>query len=230
MKDPCHCRMVYRLFLGFMLLLNLRLNGDPASACIVASVFACAGLAKALQRSLRGSSSGFWHSVPGRWLIGRIAGLAVILLLLWPVRYALSAFFAEMILRTYAREGAASAMRLAEIYASWGWPIAIWIVVASFARAQRCSSARARALSGGGAAASAMGRGGSSGFASIVEEWANRWQPGMIFLGHSLHDRHWPVGVKDDRMLMTIGGQWRRQGRNGDHSESADLSRVGFRQ
>ena len=52
----------------------------------------------------------------------------------------------------------------------------------------------------------AMGCGGSAGFASILEEWANRWQPGMIFLGHSLHDRHWPVGVKDDRMLMTLAG------------------------
>ena len=51
-----------------------------------------------------------------------------------------------------------------------------------------------------------MGRGGSAGFASILEEWANRWQPGMIFFGHSLHDRHWPVGVKDDRMLMTLAG------------------------
>ena len=43
--------------------------------------------AKALQRSLLGASSGFWHSVPGRWLIGRVAGLAVILLLVFPVFY-----------------------------------------------------------------------------------------------------------------------------------------------
>jgi type IV secretion system protein VirD4 len=28
----------------------------------------------------------------------------------------------------------------------------------------------------------------------------------MIFYGHSIHDRFWPVGIKDDRMVMTIAG------------------------
>jgi type IV secretory pathway TraG/TraD family ATPase VirD4 len=51
-----------------------------------------------------------------------------------------------------------------------------------------------------------MGGGGSAGFASIVEEWANRWRPGLIFLGHSMHDRHWPVGVDDDRMMVLLAG------------------------
>jgi len=50
-----------------------------------------------------------------------------------------------------------------------------------------------------------MGAGGSAGFATIFDEWANRYRPGMIFLGHSLHDRFWPVGIKDDRMMLTIG-------------------------
>ena len=56
----------------------------------------------------------------------------------------------------------------------------------------------------------AMGRGGSAGFASILEEWANRWQPGMIFFGHSLHDRHWPVGIEDQTHADDISGQRRR--------------------
>jgi type IV secretory pathway TraG/TraD family ATPase VirD4 len=51
-----------------------------------------------------------------------------------------------------------------------------------------------------------MGRGGSAGFASIMEEWANRWRPGMIFFGHSLHDREWPIGIRDDRMVTTLAG------------------------
>ena len=50
-----------------------------------------------------------------------------------------------------------------------------------------------------------MGNGGSASFAGICEEWANRWKPGQIFLGHSLFDRHWPVGTNDDRMMTTLG-------------------------
>ena len=65
-----------------------------------------------------------------------------------------------------------------------------------------------------------FGRGGSAGFASILEEWANRWRPGMIFLGHSLHDRRWPVGVKDDRMLMTLAGN------GGGKGESAIINNL----
>ena len=53
--------------------------------------------AKALQRSLLGASSGFWHSVPGRWLIGRVAGLAVILLLVFPVFYGVRLAAAQLL-------------------------------------------------------------------------------------------------------------------------------------
>ena len=42
----------------------------------------------------------------------------------------------------------------------------------------------------------------------------------MIFLGHSLHDRHWPVGVKDDRMLMTLAGN------GGGKGESAIINNL----
>ena len=44
-----------------------------------------------------------------------------------------------------------------------------------------------------------MGGGGSSAFAGICEEWANRWKPGMILLGASMFDSKWLVGIRDDR-------------------------------
>ena len=62
--------------------------------------------AKALQRSLLGASSGFWHSVPGRWLIGRVAGLAVILLLVFPVFYGVRLAGVLLLLLLYDLGGA----------------------------------------------------------------------------------------------------------------------------
>jgi type IV secretory pathway TraG/TraD family ATPase VirD4 len=50
-----------------------------------------------------------------------------------------------------------------------------------------------------------FGNGGSSTFAGIGEEWANLWTPGKLFMGYSLYDRHWPVGIKDDRMVTVLG-------------------------
>jgi hypothetical protein len=181
------------------------LEGPAASTGIVASFLFGAIAIKAAQRGMLGASSGFWHSVPGRWLIGRMAGLAVLLLLLLPVRFAVDRFFTWEILDTYAREGADAALKVAECYAGLGWPISVLI-------AWRLRT-RAKVIIGKGSRpfrrwyrSFRMGRGGSAGFASIFEEWANRWEPGKIFLGHSLHDRHWPVGVRDDRMQMTIAG------------------------
>jgi type IV secretion system protein VirD4 len=65
-----------------------------------------------------------------------------------------------------------------------------------------------------------MGQGGSASFAGICEEWANRWRPGKIFFGHSLFDRHWPVGIHDDRMLCTLAGT------GGGKGDSAILNNV----
>ena len=51
-----------------------------------------AGVVSAMARGLRGSSSGFWQTTVGRYLIGRMAGTAVVLglaALLWkPAAYA----------------------------------------------------------------------------------------------------------------------------------------------
>jgi type IV secretion system protein VirD4 len=59
-----------------------------------------------------------------------------------------------------------------------------------------------------------MGVGGSSGFAGLLEEWANPWKPGMILLGASMHDRRWLVGVKDDRHMLTISSTGGGKGRS----------------
>src|SRR3954447_15969596 len=57
-------------------------------------LFTGAGCASFLRHGLRGAGSGFWHSVPGRFLIGRMAGTAVCLALaaaLWqPAAYAVT--------------------------------------------------------------------------------------------------------------------------------------------
>ena len=87
MKNPAFVGGCTALACGCSLINLLGVTGDVAGMGMVASLLAGAVCAKALQRSLLGASSGFWHSVPGRWLIGRVAGLAVILLLVFPVFY-----------------------------------------------------------------------------------------------------------------------------------------------
>ena len=49
---------------------------------------------------------------------------------------------------------------------------------------------------------------------------AHCWRPGMIFFGHSLADCHWPVGIRDERMLCTLGGNGSGKG------ESAIINNV----
>ena len=87
MKNPAFVGGCIGLGVWLLLINLLGVTGDVAGMGMVASVLVGAVCAKALQRSLLGASSGFWHSVPGRWLIGRVAGLAVILLLVFPVFY-----------------------------------------------------------------------------------------------------------------------------------------------
>ena len=59
-----------------------------------------------------------------------------------------------------------------------------------------------------------MGGGGSSAFAGICEEWANRWKPGMILLGASMFDRKWLVGIRDDRGVGVVAGNGAGKGRS----------------
>lgn len=58
-----------------------------------------------------------------------------------------------------------------------------------------------------------FGKGGSSAFAGILEDWGNRYEPGGLFLGRSLHEPWWRVGWKDDRGFLTIAGSRAGKGR-----------------
>ncbi len=204
----------------WLLFVNLLgLTGDVAGMGMIASLLAGAVAAKAVQRSLLGASSGFWHSVPGRWLIGRVAGLAVILLLVFPVFYGVMLAGGQLLLEVYDLAGAKVAT-MAQIPVGIGMYLATAVLVWQLRTPAKVIIGRSTRKPRAWYRSFTMGRGGSAGFASILEEWANRWQPGMIFLGHSLHDRHWPVGVKDDRMLMTLAGN------GGGKGESAIINNL----
>jgi type IV secretory pathway TraG/TraD family ATPase VirD4 len=203
MKNPAFVGGCTALGVWLLVINLLGVTDDVAS--MVASILAGAVAAKALQRSLLGASSGFWHSVPGRWLIGRVAGLAVILLLVFPVFYGVKIAAAQLLLWLCDTGGTTVAPEALKPVV-----LAIYLVTASIVWRLRTP---AKVIIGKSTRKPRQwyrsfnfGRGGSAGFASILEEWANRWRPGMIFLGHSIHDRDWPVGVKDDRMMTILAG------------------------
>ena len=64
-----------------------------------------------------------------------------------------------------------------------------------------------------GMEAAEFGKGGSSAFASIVEEWGYRHQPGELMLGRSLQELWWRIGWRDDRGFLTIAGSRTGKGR-----------------
>jgi type IV secretory pathway TraG/TraD family ATPase VirD4 len=173
----------------------------------------------AMMGGVRGSSAGFWHSTVGRWLIGRIAGAAVyaaLVALLWyPAIYAMAYGAAVFIwiagFQAFIKIAPAFAWLMLVLAMGGAWPL----------------RTPAKVLIGRGSVplrrfyrSLRMGHGGSAGFAGICEEWANRWRPGMLFFGHSLFDRHWAIGVKDDRMLSTLAGT------GGGKGESAIIANV----
>jgi hypothetical protein len=190
----------------WLLLVNLLgETGDAAGMGMVASILLGAIGAKALQRSLLGASSGFWHSVPGRWLIGRVAGLAVILLLVFPVFYGARLAGGLLLLMLYDL-GGVTVVTLALKPVGVGAFVATAVLVWRLRTPTKVIIGKSTSMPRQWYRSFNFGRGGSAGFASILEEWANRWRPGMIFLGHSIHDRDWPVGVKDDRMMTILSG------------------------
>jgi Type IV secretory system Conjugative DNA transfer len=205
MKNPAFVGGCTALGVWLLLINLLGLTGDVAGMGMIASLLSGAVAAKALQRSLLGASSGFWHSVPGRWLIGRVAGLAVILLLVFPVFYGvkiaagllllLQVKLTGMTVPTAVLATVGPGLYVATAALVWRLRTPAKVIIGKSTRKPRQWY---RSFN--------FGRGGSAGFASILEEWANRWRPGMIFLGHSIHDRDWPVGVKDDRMMTILAG------------------------
>jgi type IV secretory pathway TraG/TraD family ATPase VirD4 len=158
-----------------------------------------------VRRVFRRRTSSFWASTLGRWVIGRVAGAAVygaLVAVLWnPAIYAVAYLLAGV-------GSVAGVQAVAPLFLHV--QVLIWIVALSAAwplrtpvkerigKASRPVRRLFRSLH--------MGRGGSSAFAGILEEWACRWKPGMVVLGASMFDRHWLVGIKDDRMLLTAAG------------------------
>ena len=157
-----------------------------------------------LRRGLLGASAGFWQTTVGRWLIGRMAGSAVyaaLAALLWqPAGYAMA--YCAIGLMHLIGWRAIAAIAPALPWLIWGVALAgAWVLRTPMKVLIGKFSAPLRRFY----RALRMGGGGSASFAGICEEWAHRWKPGRIFLGHSLFDRHWPVGIKDDRMITVLG-------------------------
>jgi type IV secretory pathway TraG/TraD family ATPase VirD4/Holliday junction resolvasome RuvABC ATP-dependent DNA helicase subunit len=59
-----------------------------------------------------------------------------------------------------------------------------------------------------------FGKGGSSAFGGMVEDWGHRFEPGAILLGKSLNEAFWKLGWKDDRGFLTIAGSRAGKGRS----------------
>lgn len=179
----------------------------------VVVVMGAYGVFKGLQRVLRGSGSAFWTSTLGRWLIGRIAGTAVLLALMaaaWiPAVYAVACLIAGFvsIAGLKAAVAAIPAFRVLIWFVALAaaWPLRTPVKVC-IGKGSRPLRRLVRSLG--------MGGGGSSAFAGICEEWANRWKPGMILLGASMYDRKWLVGILDDRGFGVVAGNGAGKGRS----------------
>ena len=173
-------------------------------------VMGCYGVFKGVQRCFRGSASSFWTSTLGRWLIGRMAGMAVFGSLAG-TGFGLADHVLLPMLHMQDRFGNALSNDSAVVLALWsGAALVAWqlraIVKVCIGKGSRPLRRLIRSMG--------MGSGGSSAFAGICEEWACRWRPGMILLGASMFDRKWLVGVKDDRMMMTVAGTGAGKGRS----------------
>jgi type IV secretory pathway TraG/TraD family ATPase VirD4 len=59
-----------------------------------------------------------------------------------------------------------------------------------------------------------FGKGGSSAFAGVVEDWRHRWYSGDVLLGKSLNEAFWWVGWQDDRGFLTVAGSRSGKGRS----------------
>ena len=175
-------------------------------------VMGCYGVFKGLQRCLRGGASSFWTSTLGRWLIGRMAGTAVFGGLLG-VGVFLADYALLQVVQVLLKLGIPLTTNLVGgiVLTMWACAaVAAWrlrtIAKVCIGKSSRPLRRFVRSLG--------MGNGGSSAFAGICEEWACRWKPGMILLGASMFDRHWLVGIRDDRMMMTVAGTGAGKGRS----------------
>jgi type IV secretory pathway TraG/TraD family ATPase VirD4 len=93
---------------------------------------------------------------------------------------------------------------IAAIAAAYGWPLGdalkMW-----FARGTKRLRAWRQTAD--------FGRGGSSAYAGMLEDWAHRFRPGTLLLGSSRFEPFWRVGWEDDRGFLTIAGSRAGKGR-----------------
>jgi hypothetical protein len=170
------------------------------------------GVFQGLRRVLRGGGSAFWTSTLGRWLIGRIAGTMVFAGLLG-IGFFLPVYALASVLDVLIRLGVPLSNTLLGCIVLLMWAVAIpaaWhlrtAVKVCIGKGSRPLRRLIRSLG--------MGGGGSSAFAGLCEEWANRWKPGMILLGASMFDRKWLVGIHDDRGFGVVAGNGAGKGRS----------------
>jgi hypothetical protein len=180
----------------------------------LAAYIAAGGLCGyAVLRSMRGGMASLWTSTLGRWVIGRVAGAAVygaLVAALWLPALYVVAFLVGSILSIAGAQALVPLVRVFQVLiwivalgAAWPLrtPVKVWI--GKYSRPVRRLYRSLR-----------MGRGGSSAFAGILEEWACRWKPGMILLGASMFDRRWLVGKQDDRGHGVVAGNGAGKGRS----------------
>jgi type IV secretory pathway TraG/TraD family ATPase VirD4 len=207
MKKPAFAGSLTGLVVGCMISRALghsvedNVGGPLTLICVVTG----AVTGSLLARGLLGGMSGFWESTVGRFLIGRMAGGAVYTLLtvlLWkPAKYAIVYVIAGLVYligwQAFPAIVAVFPWALKGVVLGGAWylrtPAKVFIGKSSAPLRREYRKIR-------------MGQGGSAAFAGICEEWAHRWRPGMFYLGRSLFDRHWPVGIKDDRMVTVLAG------------------------
>jgi AAA+ superfamily predicted ATPase len=74
--------------------------------------------------------------------------------------------------------------------------------------ARKTKSWRRRLAAGG------FGKGGSSAYSGMAEDWAQRHEPGDVLLGASRFEPWWKVGWNDDRGFLTVAGSRAGKGRS----------------
>ena len=156
------------------------------------------GFIAAIQGRFVLSGGGLWSSAFGRRLIGLTADGIVWLMGFLALLWTLSALAIPLAKRIYP-EGSTGLTVIAAAVVITGYFLVGWItpyLKVAIGKASRPFRHLWRSL--------LHGVGGSSRFEGMLEEWANPWKPGHVFLGTSLYDPQWKVGKRDNRHLCTV--------------------------
>jgi hypothetical protein len=166
----------------------------------------------ALRQSLVGAAAAFWTSRLGRFLIGRVAGLAMLALLMKPASMAagLCMWLAATVWVSLGG-GLNATFVHGLVWLFYGVTFALaWIcrrrAKITYGKASKPAARLLRTL--------AMSYGGSARIAGLREEWSRPWKPGRIMLGTSMYDPNWVVGIEDDRHHCVFGTTRSGKGRD----------------